>query len=145
MCRAAPSSWQSAKSADGELATTSGLATKSSGMLDIDRYDLTTSRDNVYAGGDYVAGASNVVTAMSYGKEAARSIDRHLTGEPRFETDLSHLSLRSGAAGTQPVRAPSRPLPAGCSARQDVRRGGLGATSGRGACGGKPLPALRHS
>jgi NADPH-dependent glutamate synthase beta subunit-like oxidoreductase len=55
-------------------------------MLDIDRYDLTTSRANVYAGGDYVAGASNVVTAMSYGKEAARSIDRHLTGEPRFET-----------------------------------------------------------
>ena len=74
------------ESADGELAAASGLATKSSGMLDIDRYDLTTSRANVYAGGDYVAGASNVVTAMSYGKEAARSIDRHLSGEPRFET-----------------------------------------------------------
>ena len=70
---------------DSEFCEASGLATKSGGSLDVDRYDLTTSRETVFAGGDFVTGASNVVTAMSYGKEAARSIDRHLTGEPRFD------------------------------------------------------------
>jgi NADH-quinone oxidoreductase subunit F len=68
-----------------EFATQSSLALKSNGMLDVDRYELTTSRDKVYAGGDFVSGASNVVTAMSYGKEAARSIDRQLTDASRFE------------------------------------------------------------
>jgi NADH-quinone oxidoreductase subunit F len=74
------------ESADGDFSSTSGLATKASGMLDVDRYELTTSRENVYAGGDFVTGASNVVTAMSAGKQAARSIDHHLTGEARFES-----------------------------------------------------------
>ncbi|HET7883665.1 MAG TPA: NADH-ubiquinone oxidoreductase-F iron-sulfur binding region domain-containing protein [Acetobacteraceae bacterium] len=68
-----------------EFASASSLALKSNGMLDVDRYELTTSRDKVYAGGDFVSGASNVVTAMSHGKEAARSIDRQLAGEARFE------------------------------------------------------------
>ena len=33
-------------------------------MLEVDRYALTTSRESVYAGGDFVTGASNVTTAM---------------------------------------------------------------------------------
>jgi NADH-quinone oxidoreductase subunit F len=73
------------ESSDEGFTRASGLATKSSGMLVVDRYALTTSRETVYAGGDYVAGASNVVTAMASGKEAARSIDHHLTGAARFE------------------------------------------------------------
>ncbi len=73
------------ESADGEFSRVSSLITKASGMLEVDRYELTTSRENVYAGGDFVTGASNVVTAMSSGKEAARSIDRHLSGEARFD------------------------------------------------------------
>ncbi len=73
------------ENADTDFSRTSGLATKASGMLDVDRYALTTSRGGVYAGGDFVSGASNVVTAMSYGKEVARSIDRQLTGESRFD------------------------------------------------------------
>ena len=73
------------ESADSDFTRAAGLATKSSGTLEVDRYELTTSRPNVYAGGDYLTGASNVVTAMSYGKEVARSIDQHLTGDHRFQ------------------------------------------------------------
>src|SRR5262249_5537692 len=73
------------ESSDVDFSRASGLATKSGGMLEVDRYALTTSREAVYAGGDYISGASNVVTAMASGKEAARSIDQHLTGEARFE------------------------------------------------------------
>jgi NADH-quinone oxidoreductase subunit F len=70
---------------DRDFSLASGLATKASGMLEVDRYALTTSREGVFAGGDFVGGASNVFTAMSYGKSAARSIDSHLTGEARFD------------------------------------------------------------
>jgi NADH-quinone oxidoreductase subunit F len=73
------------EAADRDFSSASGLVTKASGMLEVDRYSLTTSRENVFAGGDFIAGASNVVTAMSYGKTAARSIDNHLTGEARFD------------------------------------------------------------
>jgi NADH-quinone oxidoreductase subunit F len=73
------------ESSDSEFTRAAGLATKSNGMLEVDRYELTTSRAKVYAGGDYLTGASNVVTAMSYGKDVARSIDHHLTSDHRFQ------------------------------------------------------------
>ena len=62
-------------------------------MLAVDRYALTTSREAVYAGGDFVTGASNVVTAMASGKEAARNIDHHLIGEARFEQIISVIRI----------------------------------------------------
>jgi NADH-quinone oxidoreductase subunit F len=74
------------ESSDTDFCRASGLTTKASGMLDVDRYSLTSSRQKVYAGGDFMSGASNVVTAMSYGKLAARSIDRYLTGELRYDS-----------------------------------------------------------
>src|SRR5262249_48827078 len=48
-------------------------------------YSLQTSRENVFAGGDFVIGASNVARAMGFGKDAARGIDAHLMGESRFD------------------------------------------------------------
>ena len=90
------------ESADSEFTRAAGLATKSNGMLEVDRYELTTSRDKVYAGGDYLTGASNVVTAMSYGKEVARSIDHHLTGEARSR----RCSRHSSTTRRRPSRAP---------------------------------------
>ena len=73
------------ESSDSEFTRAAGLALKPNGMLAVDRYQLTTSRPKVYAGGDYLTGASNVVTAMSYGKEVARSIDHNLTNDHRFQ------------------------------------------------------------
>jgi NADH-quinone oxidoreductase subunit F len=71
---------------DLDFCRASGLAMKDSGTLKVDRYALTTSRANVYAGGDFVTGASNVTSAMAWGKEAARNIDRHLASEPRYDS-----------------------------------------------------------
>ena len=98
---------------DSEFCEASGLATKSGGMLDVDRYDLTTSRETVYAGGDFMTGASNVVTAMSYGKEAARSIDRHLTGKQRFDGMFPAFEYDQTPPELSPCAPSPRAFPAG--------------------------------
>jgi NADH-quinone oxidoreductase subunit F len=69
---------------DPDFARASGLKVKGSGTLEVDRYSLETSREGFYAGGDLIAGASNVSNAMGYGKKAARNIDRRLMGAKRF-------------------------------------------------------------
>jgi NADH-quinone oxidoreductase subunit F len=70
---------------DTDFCKTTGLDTRTNGHLAVDRYALTTSRSNVYAGGDFVLGASNVTLAMRWGKHAARNIDRGLTGDHSFD------------------------------------------------------------
>jgi NADH-quinone oxidoreductase subunit F len=69
---------------DVEFARTTGLTLKESGTIDVNRHSLETSRPKFYAGGDVVTGASNVSTAMSYGKQAARSIDLKLMETNRW-------------------------------------------------------------
>jgi NADH-quinone oxidoreductase subunit F len=69
---------------DVEFARTTGLTLKESGTIEVNRYSLQTSRPKFYAGGDVVTGASNVSTAMSYGKQAARSIDLQLMETNRW-------------------------------------------------------------
>jgi NADPH-dependent glutamate synthase beta subunit-like oxidoreductase len=49
--------------------------------LVIDPYTLTTNLPRVYAGGDAVNGPTMVVKAMASGKQAARYIHRHLSGQ----------------------------------------------------------------
>ncbi len=61
---------------DTDFCRTAELALNDRGMPEVDRYALTTSRTGVFAGGDFVTGASNVTSAMAWGKEAARNIDR---------------------------------------------------------------------
>ncbi len=85
---------------DRDFYAGSGLTIKESGILEADRYTLETSRHNFYAGGDLIAGASNVSNAMSYGKNAARNIDERLTGEKRFD------SIMPSFAYDQTVPAP---------------------------------------
>ncbi len=43
--------------------------------------DLTTTRENVFAGGDCVSGPALVIDAIAHGRRAAQSIDRHLGGK----------------------------------------------------------------
>ncbi|HXP98108.1 MAG TPA: NADH-ubiquinone oxidoreductase-F iron-sulfur binding region domain-containing protein [Telmatospirillum sp.] len=71
---------------DRDFCAASGLTIKESGMLEVDRYTLGTSRAKFYAGGDLVTGASAVSNAMSHGKEAARAIDQFLTGEGHYQS-----------------------------------------------------------
>lgn len=50
------------------------------GTLSVDPVTLQTNIDGVFAGGDVVAGPSDVIAAIAAGKEAATSIDRYLSG-----------------------------------------------------------------
>jgi len=83
------------ESIDTAFCKETGLVTANGGWLEVDRYELTTSRDGVFAGGDFVTGAANVTTAMRWGKAAARNIDHHLGGPGHISTivplfDISH-------------------------------------------------------
>jgi NADH-quinone oxidoreductase subunit F len=77
---------------DPDFARASGLRIKENGTVEVDRYTLETSRGKFYAGGDLIAGASNVSNAMGYGKKAARNIDRRLMGPGRWESIAAQFS-----------------------------------------------------
>jgi NADH-quinone oxidoreductase subunit F len=70
---------------DLDFVKASGLILKQSGTIDVNRFTLETSRPRFFAGGDFVTGASNVSTAMSYGKQAARNIDLQLMETDRWQ------------------------------------------------------------
>jgi NADH-quinone oxidoreductase subunit F len=70
---------------DPDFGRGSGLKIKESGVIEVDRFTLETSRNKFYAGGDAITGASNVSNAMGTGKKAARNIDRRLMGVARFD------------------------------------------------------------
>jgi NADH-quinone oxidoreductase subunit F len=80
------------ESVDMEFARSSGLRTKESGVVEVDRYSLETSRQDFYAGGDLITGASNVSNAMGYGKKAARNMDERLMGFRRWEQVFPEFS-----------------------------------------------------
>jgi NADH-quinone oxidoreductase subunit F len=85
---------------DPDFCKASGLTLKEAGTIEVDRYTLETSRDRFYAGGDLTTGASNVSNAMGYGKKAARSIDRRLTGQDRFASLVPEFAYHMEPPGT---------------------------------------------
>ncbi len=58
--------------------TTTGLETGKSGNIIIDEETGRTSKKGVFAGGDVASGAATVISAMSAGRKAARSIYKYL-------------------------------------------------------------------
>jgi NADH-quinone oxidoreductase subunit F len=89
---------------DRDFCAASGLRIKESGMLEVDRYSLETSREKFYAGGDLITGASNVSNAMGFGKEAARNIDLRLTGESRFDSIMPSFDYDQKPPPLSPCR-----------------------------------------
>jgi NADH-quinone oxidoreductase subunit F len=73
---------------DIELAQSAGLKLSRTGTIEVNRYSLASSRPKFFAGGDVVTGASNVSGAMSYGKLAAKSIDRQLMEADRWKAAM---------------------------------------------------------
>ena len=69
---------------DAEFIKSNGVLINSDGTVKVDRFNLKTNLDKVYAGGDLVVGPSTAVEAMSDGKKAARAIDLALSKEDRF-------------------------------------------------------------
>jgi NADH-quinone oxidoreductase subunit F len=90
-----------------------GLETTSWNSLKVNPWTHQTNHPKVYAAGDYVTGAANVSTAMGWGKKAAKTIDRALTGEDRFEKLWTHFHYDQTLppAGQGGGRNPARLLP----------------------------------
>jgi NADPH-dependent glutamate synthase beta subunit-like oxidoreductase len=103
-----------------DFAKASGLTLKESGVVEVDRFSLETSRDKFYAGGDVICGASNVSNAMGYGKKAARNIDQRLMGAARIGK-LMRTYEYSQAPPAQPSEA-SRQIPDNVPARERVTK-----------------------
>jgi NADH-quinone oxidoreductase subunit F len=82
---------------DLDFARASGLTLKESGTIQVNRYSLETSRPKFYAGGDVVTGASNVSSAMAYGKHAARNIDIQLMESNRWNRIFPDLEYEQSA------------------------------------------------
>jgi len=59
--------------------TTRGLETDKRGYIQADPLTQRTSRKGVFAGGDIVTGSATVISAMSAGRRAAKSIHEYLT------------------------------------------------------------------
>ncbi|OQA06402.1 MAG: Glutamate synthase (NADPH) small chain [bacterium ADurb.Bin374] len=62
--------------------TTPGLNVTKWGTVVVDER-MTTSRPNVYAGGDLITGGSKVILAMQDGQKAASSIHEFLQAHPK--------------------------------------------------------------
>lgn len=60
-----------------------------------DEGTMATSRPGVFAGGDAVTGPSTVINAIAAGHIAARSIVRHLNGEPLMQAEIRGEPLES--------------------------------------------------
>ena len=66
--------------------------------IKVDGFALRTNIDGVFAGGDVVAGPSDVIGAIAAGKEAAVSIDRYLRGMDLKEGRSINFRLLNGAS-----------------------------------------------
>ncbi|NIM93061.1 MAG: FAD-dependent oxidoreductase [Anaerolineales bacterium] len=66
--------------ADLSFAKNQGISISSNGVLEADPVTLDTQVKGVFAGGEVVHGPASVAQAIGSGREAARSIDRYLSG-----------------------------------------------------------------
>ena len=104
---------------DSTVTKALGLETTSWNSLKVNPWTHQTNHPKVYAAGDYVTGAANVSTAMGWGKKAAKSIDRALTGEDRFEKLWPNFQLRPDHPALGPGR---RTEPGAAVARRGAAR-----------------------
>ena len=88
------------------------------GAICSDSEVFTTSRENVFAGGDVVTGPGTVIAAIAAGKRAAESMERYLSGRhPPLECALTRPSVyvepveltEEEAMGSKPLDIPTRP------------------------------------
>lgn len=75
----------------------SGVKTYGSGRILVDAVTLQTDNAKVFAGGDVVSGASNIVSAISAGKQAAESIIRYFKGVDLAEGRCEKIVIRNRA------------------------------------------------
>jgi 2-oxoacid:acceptor oxidoreductase gamma subunit (pyruvate/2-ketoisovalerate family) len=92
------------------------LKIAANGMLVVDKANLATSRESVYAGGDVVTGPATVVEAIAAGKKAAVAIDAAISGQPLPQTSerevIAYEDLNTDYFTKEPRQAEPE-LPAG--------------------------------
>lgn len=60
-----------------------------SGLIELDPYMLSTSREEVFAAGDAVSGTTSVIQAIASGRKAAIAVDKYLGGSGRIDEKLA--------------------------------------------------------
>lgn len=68
-------------SEDPDRSGLAGLRLSPNGTVEIDAESYCTDRPGVFAGGDVVTGPNTVIAAIATGKNAAKMIDRYITGK----------------------------------------------------------------
>jgi DMSO reductase iron-sulfur subunit len=74
------------------------------GVLSVDPVSLETNLKGVFAGGDVVSGAADIISAISGGKEAAISIDRYLRNVDLKEGRQSSLNKSKGKSSGKSLK-----------------------------------------
>jgi len=58
-------------------------------LIALNEFDLSTSREGVFAAGDAVTGTGSVIEAISSGRKVASAVDRYLGGSGRLDRKLT--------------------------------------------------------
>jgi len=127
---------------DPDFARGSGLKIAPSGVIEVDRFTLETSRNKFYAGGDAITGASDVSNALGLGKKAARNIDQRLMGASRFDRIMPKFEY--GQTPPEQSSASKRREISARPARAELQRSHVRPGRGGGPERSRPLSALRH-
>ncbi len=93
----------------GKPVEASGLQYARSGSLKVDRLTLQTSLPAVFAGGDMISGAADIISAVAAGKEAAISIDRYLRGKDLREGRKAPVKSLKEPVNLHTIRPPVIP------------------------------------
>jgi NADPH-dependent glutamate synthase beta subunit-like oxidoreductase len=84
------------------LEGTAGLGRTPSGLVEVDRATLATSRPGVYAGGDAAFGPRTLIEAVAEGKRAARSIHAQFSGGRRLVPSVRFTEVPPRSAERSP-------------------------------------------
>jgi formate dehydrogenase (NADP+) beta subunit len=66
-----------------------GLDTTERRFIALSEFDLSTSREGVFAAGDAVSGTGSVIKAIASGRKAAAAVDKYLGGVGRLDRKLA--------------------------------------------------------
>jgi len=85
----------------GFIPADSGIELKKNGQIPVDKWELKTKKEGVFAGGDAIRGPDIVISAIGDGRMSAGKIDEYLMGESRLEELLSEYTYNMVPPGSQ--------------------------------------------